>query len=267
MSFHSIVPTSRLMLNRGVGAVGYPLLGSNGKQRLRTSRTLHASAVRAVLVSVLLYGMALATVPLAAGQSLVAILSVSMIAVYAMFRIGLNLRAREPSLALPQIVFALSCTAGASAMSDPLHSAPLMRVVAAVAVGAFSMPVRRINAICALTLAGFVLIAFREMSQFLLPCRQIADSSRFENRPKPYHVGAACDASVKAVAVKSCRVAMLTALAAAVLFGRTRGGMAACHLKRSNWIGVVLAGGRRQQSWIAAMSQLNFDPFKRPQGS
>src|ERR1700758_2705831 len=117
MSFHSIVSTSRLMLIRSVRVVGEILLGGNGKQRLRMVRTLRASAVGAVQVGILIHGMGHGTVPLTGGRWLVAILSVGMMAFYVVFRFGLNLRAREPTLVLPQIVFALACTAGAYAMS------------------------------------------------------------------------------------------------------------------------------------------------------
>lgn len=155
MSAHSIVFSSRLMMNRGVRVVGDLLLGGNGKQRLRTIRTLQASAVGAVQLGILLYGLDHATVPATGGRWLIAILSSGMIGFYVAFRLGMNQRAREPSLVIPQIGFALACTAGAYAMTGPIHGALLMMVATALLFGAFNMRARKINAVCAWTLVGF----------------------------------------------------------------------------------------------------------------
>jgi diguanylate cyclase (GGDEF)-like protein len=143
------------MLNRGVRVVGDLLLGGNGKQRLRTIRTLQASAVGAVQLGILLYGLGHATVPVTEGRWLIAILSTGMIGFYGAFRLGMNQRARDPSLVIPQIGFALTCTAGAYAMTGPIHGALLMMVATALLFGAFNMRARQINTVCAWTLAGF----------------------------------------------------------------------------------------------------------------
>ncbi len=145
----------RLVPDRCLRMVNDLLLGGDAKQRLRTIRTLQASVVGALQLGILLYGMGHATVPRTGGRWLVAFLSIGIVGFYGVFRSGLNLRAREPSLVIPQIGFALTCTASAYAMTGPIHGALLMMVATALLFGAFNMRAQQINTVCAWTLVGF----------------------------------------------------------------------------------------------------------------
>lgn len=133
--------------------VGNLLLGTDRKQRLRITRSLMAATAYIICVLLQLYACWLGYVDWVHAEILSAVIVVNVGFWYWMLRSGRNLKFKDPSLTLPQILCALTVVAGAYGITGPVHGSTMMLLALVLVFGIFNMNAQEAR------IAGFYTIA------------------------------------------------------------------------------------------------------------
>ncbi|RZK99637.1 MAG: GGDEF domain-containing protein [Rubrivivax sp.] len=136
------------------------LLGTDPKQRLRIIRSLMAANVYVLCIGIMGFASQQGLMRGEAGILLSSLIAANVVFWYALLRSGLNLRFREPSLTLPQILAALSCIVAAYAITGGFHGATMMLLTLVLVFGIFSLNARdaKIAGGYAVVLTGVVMV-------------------------------------------------------------------------------------------------------------
>lgn len=135
------------------------LLGTDPKQRLRIIRSLMAANVYVLCIGIMGFASQQGLMRRDAGILLSATIALNVVFWYGVLRSGLNLRFREPSLTLPQILAALSCIVAAYAITGLFHGATMMLLTLVLVFGIFNLNARdaKIAGSHAVVLTGVVM--------------------------------------------------------------------------------------------------------------
>jgi diguanylate cyclase (GGDEF)-like protein len=132
------------------------VLGPPGRQRMRASQSLLALAIFALLALLQHAEMMLGLIDRGESMRLTALNLSGAVLFYALIRSGLNQRiAADPSLTLPQTVFALLVSVGSYAITGPARGAVLTLLVLILVFTMFSLQVGQSRA---LALGAFALL-------------------------------------------------------------------------------------------------------------
>lgn len=115
------------------------LLGTDPKQRLRTGRSLMAAFAFCICVLLQLYACWLGYAPWRGAEILSGIIILNVLFWYVILRTGMNLRFKDPSLTLPQILSALTIVACAYGTTGPVHGSVLMLIPLVLIFGIFNL--------------------------------------------------------------------------------------------------------------------------------
>jgi diguanylate cyclase (GGDEF)-like protein len=135
--------------------LGDALFTTDAMQRIRLQQAALAVLLMVVSVGILVYAAHVAGTP--SGPVLVwAIVSVSgLVAMLVAIRSGWSLNRADPSLTLPQMLFAITSGAIAYAMAGPVRGAAFPVLMVIVVFGMFQLKPRRVTAVSLYALAAF----------------------------------------------------------------------------------------------------------------
>jgi diguanylate cyclase (GGDEF)-like protein len=139
--------------------LAHALLTADAVQRLRLSQALFAVALMAASVAAVNVFLAEPRAPAVRWWSLLAL--GGMVAFYALIRSGWSRRCADPSLTLPQSVYALLCAAAAYALLGPGRGGVFPVVMVVIAFGMLQLSPRQVTALglFAVALFGAVMLA------------------------------------------------------------------------------------------------------------
>ena len=137
------------------------LLGADRKQRVRTRRTLVASAVYWLAALGQLWAAEIGLADPAMAQALVVFLAPGLVGFYLVMRLGLSLRLADPAMTMQQMVFAIVAMAAAYVINPPLRGMLLMIVALVLVFAAFMLSPKASRALgwLAVAVLGLVMLA------------------------------------------------------------------------------------------------------------
>jgi diguanylate cyclase (GGDEF)-like protein len=147
-------PDGRARRHR-LAALGDHLLSRDPRRRIRVTQTCVAIGVTLPALGVLLVTAALGMVPWLGVWLWVASTLAGSAVFYAAIRSGWSERLADPSLTVPQMLFAISCCACGYAIGGPVRGALLPMLMVALMFGIFSLTVRQSLQVC-----GFAAVLF-----------------------------------------------------------------------------------------------------------
>lgn len=140
------------------------LLTTDRAQQIRIVRSLWSALLIAVCVGLIAYAVQARLVGAQEGKVLSGLMLASSAAFYVALRSGFNLRFADPALTLPQILAALTWTAGAYSSTNDVHGGILMFVALVLVFAAFNLPPphARVASLYAVLVTG-VMMAFKSV--------------------------------------------------------------------------------------------------------
>jgi diguanylate cyclase (GGDEF)-like protein len=143
-SCHRTQPPPNAMSNtlhddEPTGSASALLLGTDRKQKLRIVRSLMAATAYIVCVALQLYACWLGYVDWVHAEILSTVIVLNVSLWYGILRSGYNLRFKDPSMTLPQILSALTVVAGAYGITGPVHGSTMMLLALVLVFGIFNM--------------------------------------------------------------------------------------------------------------------------------
>ena len=140
------------------------LLGTERAQRLRLSQSSFATLLMALCVGVTLFAAHLAGVDMAPVQVWAGVSMAGMVIAYAAIRSGWSLHCKDPSLTVPQMVFAIASSACGYTLAAPVRAIAFPILMIIFMFGMFQLRARSVLGISLFALACFGL-AMGVMSQ------------------------------------------------------------------------------------------------------
>ena len=116
--------------------------GADPKQRLRIKRSLMAATVYLLCIGLQVYAYYAGYMHLEDAKVLSAACIGNILFWYVVLRSGVNLRFKEPSLTLPQILSSLTIIVGAYSLTGPVHGSTLMLLALVLVFGIFNLKAR-----------------------------------------------------------------------------------------------------------------------------
>ncbi|CAH0350779.1 diguanylate cyclase domain-containing protein [Aquabacterium sp. CECT 9606] len=113
--------------------------GADPKQRLRIKRSLMAATVYLLCIGLQIYAYYVGYMQLDDAKVLSAACIGNIVFWYAVLRSGVNLRFKDPSLTLPQILSSLTIIVGAYALTGPVHGSTMMLLALVLVFGIFNL--------------------------------------------------------------------------------------------------------------------------------
>jgi len=133
--------------------LGDAILTTDGRQRRTLGLLLLAALVTATVVIMLIYATAIGVAESRQIAWLAALFGVFMVGFYALIRSGWNLRFRDPTLALAQVISAQTLIAVGYAMTGPVHGATVILLALVMVFGMFSLRAAALRAATLYTVA------------------------------------------------------------------------------------------------------------------
>jgi diguanylate cyclase (GGDEF)-like protein len=127
-------------------------LTTDFRQQRRLTVVLMTAGVYLVCAAILLYGALNGIFDAVNAECLAAACAATPVLMFALIRSGLNLRLAEPSLALPQGLFAQTLIATAYAVTGPVHPCTLILFATVMAFGMFEMKTAKVWRLMAYTI-------------------------------------------------------------------------------------------------------------------
>ncbi|RZI80949.1 MAG: sensor domain-containing diguanylate cyclase [Rubrivivax sp.] len=112
---------------------------TDAKQRLRITRSLMAATVYLLCIGLEVYACYAGYMQLDDAKLLGAACMANVVWWYLVLRSGVNLRFKDPSLTLPQILSSLTIIIGAYSLTGPVHGSTLMLLALVLVFGIFNL--------------------------------------------------------------------------------------------------------------------------------
>jgi diguanylate cyclase (GGDEF)-like protein len=142
------------------------LFTADPHQRVRLQQALLAMALMALSVAVFIYAAQVAGTATRWVAAWTVFSLGGMVVVYALIRSGVSRRWADPSLTVPQMLFAITCGALAYALSGPLRGATFPVLMVILMFGMFQVRTRVITAVALYALGVFgVVMAWKALTE------------------------------------------------------------------------------------------------------
>jgi len=139
----------------GPGGWANALLGSNRRMRIRVAQWLVAAVTYVGCSLVMLLSLEFGWMRPAHFAQWLSFVAASQVVVYAIVRLGLSERCKDPALTAPQIVLALVAADWGYVILGQGRAIALLPMLLVLVFGAFSLPWKKIGALTLLALVGF----------------------------------------------------------------------------------------------------------------